>query len=226
MTDVLFWDIDGTLLTTARAGIFAFEQALRDVCDAEPDFSALQTAGLTDGEVATLAIEACGREADPGTAAAVLQAYEGYLPDRLGWRQGEVLPGVLEVLADLRDRAGVRLLLLTGNTEPGARAKLGHYGLSEYFDGGGFCVDGSGREQIARRAYEEHVRASGELNGGRVYVIGDTPHDVRCGQAIGARTVAVATGPGYSLEELQRCEPWLALESLPEPDRFAALLDL
>ena len=57
-------------------------------------------------------------------------------------------------------------------------------------------------------------------------MIGDTPHDVSCGKSIGARTVAVATGPGYSLSELEACDPDLALPELPEPERFAAALGL
>jgi phosphoglycolate phosphatase-like HAD superfamily hydrolase len=55
-------------------------------------------------------------------------------------------------------------------------------------------------------------------------VIGDTPHDVTCGKAIGARTLAVASGPAYGIEELRACEPWLALEQLPEPDELQQLL--
>ncbi|MFM7832200.1 MAG: HAD family hydrolase, partial [Planctomycetaceae bacterium] len=37
-------------------------------------------------------------------------------------------------------------------------------------------------------------------------VIGDTPADVRCARAIGARAVAVATGV-YSCEQLQPSDP-------------------
>lgn len=59
----------------------------------------------------------------------------------------------------------------------------------------------------------------------RVFVIGDTPHDVRCGQAIGALTVAVASG-SYGVEELAATDPWLVLEQLPEPERFVELLGL
>ena len=56
-------------------------------------------------------------------------------------------------------------------------------------------------------------------------MVGDTAHDVRCGKAIGARTVAVASGPvGY--EGLAESEPWLLLEALPQPERFATLLGL
>jgi phosphoglycolate phosphatase-like HAD superfamily hydrolase len=57
-------------------------------------------------------------------------------------------------------------------------------------------------------------------------VIGDTPHDVDCGKAIGARTLAVATGPGYDLEALRATGPWRAVPELPAPDGLRALLGL
>jgi phosphoglycolate phosphatase len=223
---VLFWDIDGTLLTTKRAGVFALEEAAREVCGMAPDFAQLHTAGLTDHEVAVLAIRECGGEPSPESAAAFLRAYERHLPERLGWREGGALPGVVEILDALRDRDDVISLLLTGNTPAGAKAKLEHYGLAAYFAGGAFCVDGDDRPGIARRALEvaaEHAGAA--VDPDSAFVIGDTPHDIRCGQGIGARTVAVASGP-YGAEELSRCDPWLVLERLPSPPRFIELLML
>lgn len=223
---VLFWDIDGTLLTTKRAGLFAFERAVRDVCGGEPDLASLKTAGLTDHEVAMLAIAECGGDPSPKLASDLLRAYERHLPESLGLRDGSALTGVVEILDALEGREGVISLLLTGNTSAGARAKLEHYGLARYFAGGAFCVDGDDRVMIARRALEvaaEHAGA--DVAPDSTFVVGDTPHDIRCGQAIGVRTVAVASG-SYGLEELERCEPWLALERLPAPDRFIELLML
>jgi phosphoglycolate phosphatase-like HAD superfamily hydrolase len=223
---VLFWDIDGTLLTTKRAGVFALEEAAREVCGTAPDFAHLKTAGLTDHEVAVLAITDSGADASPELASAFLRAYERHLPDRLGWRQGGALPGVVAILDELEDRPDVVSLLLTGNTPVGAKAKLEHYGLARYFAGGAFCVDGDDRPGIARRALTvaaEH--AGGSVDPQSTYVIGDTPHDVRCGNEIGARTVAVASG-SYSVAELSADDPWLALERLPPPARFIELLML
>lgn len=226
MKTVVCWDIDGTLLTTARAGVFALEEAARQVAGTAPDFSSLQTAGLTDAEVAALALRTTGAEDGPDSVSAFLRSYEHHLPDRLSWREGRVLPGVAEVLDDLSARKDVAVLLLTGNTEAGARAKLEHYGLAGYFDGGAFCAGVQDRETIARRAHalarERHGR---DLPAERIYVVGDTPHDVRCGKAIGARTVAVASGP-VSAEELRAAQPWLLLDELPAPARFAEALGL
>jgi len=222
---VLFWDIDGTLLTTRRAGVFALEEAAREVCGAAPDFARLDTAGLTDHEVALLAIRECGGEATPEAASAMLRAYERHLPERLGWRRGGPLPGVVEILEALEGRDDLISLLLTGNTAAGAKAKLEHYGLAGYFAGGAFCVDGDDRPGIARRALSVAAEHARTVSPECTYVIGDTPHDIRCGQEIGARTVAVASG-SYELEKLRRCDPWLALDRLPSPARFTELLKL
>jgi phosphoglycolate phosphatase len=227
VTTYLFWDIDGTLLTTARAGIFAWEEATEEVLGERIDMSTLSTAGLTDAEIARdLSLT---RGVNDGSAVgALLGAYERLLPDRLGWRQGHVLPNVRENLEALSARNDVVNMLLTGNIEGGAQAKLRHYGLWEFFGAGGaFSTEGCDRPAIARRARELAAEHGGEVPPGeRMVVIGDTPHDVRCGKAIGARTVAVASGPRYSLEELEACGPWVALGELPDPGALKTLLGL
>lgn len=128
-TTVLFWDLDGTLLKTGRAGILAFEEAVAEVCGVEVDLQQLFTPGLTDAEVAALVLETAGLEAGDEAVDRVLRAYERSLPAALPRRQGEVPPGVREALEDLAGHPRVRSLLLTGNTRAGARAKLAHYGL-------------------------------------------------------------------------------------------------
>jgi phosphoglycolate phosphatase len=187
--------------------------------------SKMRTAGLTDAEIARDLVAGSG-VSDNGAVGALLASYERLLPERLGWREGRVLPNVRENLEALSGRHDVVNMLLTGNIAGGAEAKLRHYGLWEFFGAGGaFSVEGCDRPAIARRARELAAEHRGEVPAGeRMVVIGDTPHDVRCGQAIGARTVAVASGPSYGLEELRACEPWLTLERLPEPAEFDLLV--
>ncbi|HEY3425279.1 MAG TPA: HAD hydrolase-like protein, partial [Negativicutes bacterium] len=57
----------------------------------------------------------------------------------------------------------------------------------------------------------------------RIFIIGDTPNDIQCGQAIGAYTIGVATG-GYSLQQLIEHSPWWAVEALPSSTEFIAKL--
>ena len=222
MTTYLFWDIDGTLITTARAGVFALEEATEEVLGERIDLTTMKTAGLTDAEIARMLAESRDR-ADETTVRALMDAYERLLPERLHWRQGYVLPNVRENLDALSERDDVVNMLLTGNIPGGAEAKLRHYGLWDYFAaGGGFSFYGDDRPAIARRAAE----IAGNPDGDRMVVIGDTPHDISCGKAIGARTVAIATGPGYTLEELRAHDPGLVLPELPDPPALAAALGL
>ena len=226
MTTVLFWDIDGTLLSTARAGVFALEQAAREVCGANVDFDSLETAGLTDWEVALLSIRSAGGEPTPERTSAFLRAYERHLPSRLHWRRGTILPGVTEALDELSRRPGLSNLLLTGNTRAGARAKLSHYGLDHYFADGAFCEDGDDRPAIARRALElARAQADSAVEPEHVVVIGDTPLDVRCGLAIGARTLGVASG-SYPEVVLAESGAWTTLPCLPPAAELVDLLGL
>jgi phosphoglycolate phosphatase-like HAD superfamily hydrolase len=62
-----------------------------------------------------------------------------------------------------------------------------------------------------------HARFEGAVTAEKVWVIGDTPLDVRCARAIGARAVAVATG-WHSVDELAAAEPDLLLNDLSDAE--------
>jgi phosphoglycolate phosphatase-like HAD superfamily hydrolase len=53
----------------------------------------------------------------------------------------------------------------------------------------------------------------------RIWVIGDTPLDIGCARAIGARVLAVATGV-HTLDQLHDAGPDLALSDLSDPSTF------
>ena len=220
---VLFWDIDGTLLTTGRAGMFAWEDSLRELIEGEFDLSNFRTAGMTDYQIARRTLDLVGADTNPATVERFLRRYEELLPASLPRRQGRVLDNVREILEHLRhQRPDVRSYLLTGNTRAGARAKLTYYGLSEFFPDGAFAEDLGERSTIAARALELAKRA-GPVGDETIFVIGDTPHDIECAKAIGAKTIAVATG-GYSVDELRPHNPWRLFDVLPPPAEFVRLL--
>lgn len=220
---VLFWDIDGTLLTTAKAGVPAWEAAVREVTGHEFQLSSIRVPGLTDFQIAVRTFELLGVKADEETLRRMVRRYEEMLPSTLPSRRGHVLPQVREILEHLRTRSDIRSYLLTGNTRGGARAKLTHYDLFQFFPDGAFAEDSGNRASIARRALAL-ATAAGPVAENGIFVIGDTEHDIDCANAIGARTIAVATG-GYTLEELQRHAPWRAFAELPPPAEFMRLID-
>jgi phosphoglycolate phosphatase len=219
---VLFWDIDGTLLTTGKGGVPAWEQAVREVTGKPFELASIRVPGLTDYQIAVRTFELLGIDADIDTIHRMVARYESLLPEYLPQRKGHVMPNVREILDATRGRSDIRSYLLTGNTRGGARAKLTHYGLFDYFADGAFAQDPGARATIAARALDL-ARAAGPIADEALFVIGDTPHDVECANAIGAKTIAVATG-GYTLEELQAHGPWRVLAQLPPVDDFLQLI--
>jgi phosphoglycolate phosphatase-like HAD superfamily hydrolase len=148
--------------------------------------------------------------------------YESLLPEYLPQRKGHVMPNVREILDAASGLSDVRSYLLTGNTRGGAKAKLTHYGLFHYFADGAFAQDAGDRSTIADRALDL-ARQAGPVADESIFVIGDTPHDIECAAAIGAKTIAVSTG-GYSFEELQVHHPWRVMAELPPADEFLRLI--
>ena len=223
---ILFWDIDGTLLRTAKAGLYAFRQAAREVYGVEPDFARITTAGMTDCHIAAQIIAAlAGRAATANETAALVRRYIELLPEHLAARQGFVIPPVLDILQYLADKPGYASLLLTGNTAAGARAKLSRYRIDHFFDfaASAFGDDCLSRADIAERARQNALVLCPHARPHDIIVIGDTPNDIACGKTIGARTIAVATG-AFTLAELAAYSPWRAVERLPAPAAFAAAL--
>ena len=221
---VVFWDIDGTLLTTGKAGVPAWEQAVRETTGKDFDLSSIRVPGLTDYQIAVRTFEIVGVPVTPELLERMVTRYEELLPSTLPLKQGHVMPHVREILEALDGRPDVRSYLLTGNTRAGARAKLTHYDLLQYFPDGAFAKDQGMRASIAVRALDL-ARRSGPVDLQRVFVIGDTPHDIEGANAIGVKTIAVATG-GYSVEELSAHHPWRVFEELPPAAEFLRLIEV
>jgi phosphoglycolate phosphatase len=222
---VVFWDIDGTLLTTGKAGIFAWQEALVRVGGVQADLWEFDTAGHPDWGIARRLLEEyVGTvEPDPAALRRMVEEYEDCLPSALHRRQGRVMPNVREILASLAELPGICSLLLTGNTRRGAGAKLTHYGLAEFFPGGGFSEDGGDRIAIARAALARADEQGCQVRPSSVFVVGDTPHDIRCARAVGTRAVGVATGV-YDAAALAAEGPWCVFEQLPPAGEFLALI--
>jgi len=221
---VLFWDIDGTLLTTARGGMFAWDDGVKEITGKDFQLQQLRVPGLTDYQIAAKTCELLELEPSEELVERLVRRYEDLLPTSLPRRVGHVLPNVREILEQLRGRGDVRSYLLTGNTRGGAKAKLTHYGLLDFFPDGAFAEDTRARATIAQRAMVL-ARNAGPVAEHNVFVIGDTPHDIECANAIGVRTIAVATG-GYSVDELREHHPWQLFAELPPPDEFMRLVGI
>ena len=221
---ILYWDIDGTLLTTTRAGVPALEDAFERVTGQRPGLADMVTAGLTDRMIVRAVLNAIDTDADDSVVDDILGVYVAALPGRLAQRMGWVLPGVIDLLGALAARPDTVNLLLTGNVRGGAEAKLAAYGLDHFFDDGGFGDDGYDRVDIARHLLTRTEQEWGPAAARGGVVIGDTPLDVACARAVGLRSLAVATGT-HSVDELAACAPWWVCDVLPSADELIARVD-
>ena len=219
---IILFDIDGTLVRTNGAGKFAMESALRDTFGLAEIRDGVPYSGRTDRAIARDLLAVHGIEPTAANQQTLQAAYLANLPGSLKRLGGKVCPGIAELLAGLHPRSDVVLGLLTGNIRAGARHKLGHFGLWDYFPVGGFGDEHFDRDDVARSALVE-VRShlSREVDPADVWVIGDTPLDVRCARAIGAKAVAVATG-WHPLDELTECEPDFLFEDLADHGELLA----
>ena len=221
---VLLFDIDGTLLNTGGAGQRAMERALESAFGVRKSTEGISAAGRTDRAITRDLFEYHDIEETPAIWETFQQTYLTHLAEELPRLDGSILPGVERLLQTLAERDDVVLGLLTGNFRRGAELKLQHYGLLDYFLGGGFGDEHPDRDDVARmarKAIEEHHRSPVEDE--RLWVIGDTPHDVRCARAIGARVAAVATGT-FTIDELRATDPDHLFEDLSDHEPLLACL--
>ena len=221
---LLLFDIDGTLIHSGGAGVQALKSAFQERFGIADDLHGIEIAGMTDSGIVVSILNKHKIPATNENISGFLDSYVHFLSLELPRRKGKLLPGVLKLLEKLKARPHVVLGLLTGNVSRGARLKLEHYGVWHFFEFGAFADDHRDRNQLGRfaraRAKEKHGR---EFAASEIDVIGDTPHDIACGKALGARTVAVATGR-WSRDELAKYHPNFLIDDLSDVETIVDTL--
>ena len=213
-THLFLFDIDGTLIASGGAGEYSMRLAVRDMFGVEDGMGGVEIAGRTDHLITQNVFKKFGAQWTPERATEFLDLYLRHLAEELPRKKGRLLPGIIELLDALKARPNVAMALLTGNLERGAEIKLTHYGVWNYFEFGAYADDHPDRNRLGpfaqARALERHGIA---FPPERIFVLGDTPHDIACGRAIGAKTVAIATG-GCTREQLAAYQPDFLFDDL------------
>ncbi|MFH0961607.1 MAG: HAD family hydrolase [archaeon] len=207
---LVLFDIDGTLVAKGtgaheRAFVLAIDKIYS--VDSEKAFYSLKLHGRVDKEII---VETVGKLGIPESLAKkkvpdCKKLVEGLFPGELKRDfSGQVLPGVREILSKLKKRK-VKLGLLSGNFPNVAYGKLKRVGLEKFFSKklSGLGDSGFSRVEVACKLARKVVRRT---RGEKIVLVGDTPKDILAGKAIGAVTVAVATG-GATKAELARAKP-------------------
>jgi phosphoglycolate phosphatase-like HAD superfamily hydrolase len=217
---LVLFDIDGTLILSGRAGIRGMNRSFERLFNVPGALDQVTLAGRTDRAIVMEALTRAGQMVDDDAIVRVRDAYLEDLREAIADKtvpSAGVLPGVIDLLDELA-RENICVGLLTGNFEDAAAIKLGHYGLWNRFSFGAFGDLHADRRSLVPVAVAAAAAAGhGAFEPERVIVIGDTPLDVDCAHAYGARAVAVATGP-FSHEALAEHRPAITVHSLTELD--------
>lgn len=222
MTRLLLFDVDGTLVDVDGAGREALRGAMARVYGETGPIDEADFHGRTDPSIVRGLLRAAGHpdgRIDPGFPE-LWRVYAERLEVELDARADSVrpCPGVRGLLERLEGDARFTLGLVTGNVRAGAWRKLEACGLRSPFLFGAFGSDAERREELPPLAVRRARRRTGRhFRRGQVWVIGDTPEDVRCGRHSGHRTLAVATGR-YGVEELRRHGADAVAEGLGDHD--------
>ncbi len=229
---LFLFDIDGTLVDTGGAGLRALRQALPDAFPrlAEGHMPELDLAGSTDSGLVMEVFQACGVPDTPENRDRYFAAYLRHLRANLAvaGESARLLPGVVTLLTALSasGNSAHSTGLLTGNIKEGAAIKVEHFAIASHFAFGAYGDDHHDRDELGPIARDRAGRRFGaSIDIARSVVIGDTPKDIRCGKALGARTLGVATGR-FSAAELRDFGADTVFETLEETNSVLRALEV
>lgn len=224
---VFLFDLDGTLIDTGGAGLRALGRAAEQSFAIENVLNSINCAGKTDPAIfREIIFSNLNRPATPQDLDLFQKSYLRFLSLEVRHSKGyRILLGVLPFLDYLMTRGDILVGLATGNLETGAKLKLTRSQLTGYFPFGGFGSDSEKRSEIlkiAHRKAQDRCRVS--IKKESVFVIGDTPLDVKAAKEAGYCSVAVASG-NYKIHELKEHMPDFLLEDMTEAFKFLKKAD-
>jgi phosphoglycolate phosphatase len=220
---VVLFDIDGTLISTGGAGARSWGRAFRKLHDREADITAFSESGMTDPVVGRAVFEGVlGRPPNQQELSRLIMAYLMELPIEVANSPTyHRFDGVIRTLERLFE-GGSLLGLVTGNIEGAARIKIERANLNPYFAFGGYGTDSADRAELTLAAIARAETMQGAaIERSTIAVVGDTPRDVEAAKAVGAVSVAVATGD-YSVDQLRETGADHVLRNFAE-DEFPGL---
>jgi phosphoglycolate phosphatase len=228
------WNIDLTLLDVGQPTRAAYADAFRDVTG-RPLVQLPQMAGRTESEIffEALAVNAAGP--DPGAAAGdeLLGRFNRQLAVAFGARrgtltkQGRLMPGARDAVAQVGRLPGVVQTVLTGAIRPNAIEKLRAFGIEQFFDAE---IGGYGSEVYPKGAMLLDTRGRAAQKYGADFTerstlyIGDSSRDMEAARIGGSRSLGIASGRS-SAGELRDAGADAVLDDLADTVAVIAAVD-
>jgi phosphoglycolate phosphatase len=224
---LILFDIDGTLLHSGGCGRAATHLAIQEVFGTVGILDKINFAGKTDWQIVLESLRPTGITAEQVQTAlpAYNQAVAQHLSQIIDCFPVRPCVGALEVVTALRSNAQATLGLVTGNMAGLVPIKLRAAGYDpETFKIGAFGSEGWARAMLPPLALDRARAYTGnDFSPERIVIVGDTPGDIACAESIGARTMAVATGP-FGENELRAHHPDHLFETLADTAAILAAI--
>jgi phosphoglycolate phosphatase len=226
---LVLFDIDGTLLHSGGCGRAATRLAIQEVFGTIGLLDKTNFAGKTDWQIVLESLVSTGINVEQVQIR--LQTYNEAVARHLSQIVDsfpvQACVGAAEVVRALRAHPETLLGLVTGTMPALVPIKLRAAGFDpDDFKIGAFGSEGWERAMLPPLALERaRIHAGRDFAPERIVIIGDTPGDIACARSIGARTVAVATGP-FKVNELRAHHPDHLFESMADTEAvLAAIFD-
>jgi phosphoglycolate phosphatase len=224
---LILFDIDGTLLHSGGCGRAASRLAVQEVFGTVGVLDKVSFAGKTDWQIVLESLKPAGFTAEQVQIA--LDDYDRAVARHLSQiiDHFPVRPcvGAREVVAALRSNPQAVLGLVTGNMAGLVPIKLRAAGYDpDAFKIGAFGSEGWARAMLPPLALDRaRAYAGNDFLPEQIVIVGDTPGDITCAESIGARTIAVATGP-FDVNELRAHHPDHLFETLIDTTTILAAI--
>ena len=231
---ILLWDIDGTLLQSTKVGAFKeyFAPALKEVYGSSGTLAAMSVSGMTDSQIAYEALTNEGFSINE--IFSKIEDFAKTIGERMSrYVNGQnepyrLLSGAREILEAANKNPRYVNALLTGNFSVAAEMKLKYFDLWKYFADkpNTFGEISHDRRELAKTAAKNTSKfLQIELSNDQFIVIGDTPNDIACARALGAKMISVATGRNHPSAQLAEYEPDVLLEDLGDTKKVLQILE-
>ncbi len=221
MIKLLLFDIDGTLLEESPTHTAGFDYVCREVYHADTDINSFPRHGMTDLGIFYGMLEKAGLDKHliQDKINIAVKLLENYVEKNIIPEDYKIIPYVYEFLEHLNSN-GIILGILTGNLQYIAELRLEKAGISRFFFTGGYGSDDIVRSKLVSYAVK---RCSINIDNRNIYVIGDTPLDIKAARDAGTNSVAVATGI-FNLNDLKEAD--LVLENFKDIKKFKNYIEI
>ncbi len=219
MEKLLLFDIDGTLMEESPTHTYSFNYVCERIYGVKTDIESFPRHGMTDTGIlyGLLKKQNIPEIEIKNKINEAFRTMEEYVSSNIKPADYALLNNVDHVLETLKEKKYV-LGILTGNIQPVASIRIKKAGIEKYFATGGYGSDDIIRSKLVDYAMERYGRS---IQKSGIYLIGDTPLDIKAAREASVNAIGVATGM-YDINDLKSAD--LVIENLTDENKLLEYL--